>query len=61
MESPKQEPLITVSEFARRAGVTRATVSNWLDRHDIEYEIRPGGRRWIPVSELAKVGNRQAK
>ena len=51
---------LTIAEFARRAGVTRATVYDWLDKGHITYVMRMG-RRWVPESELAKVPKRAPK
>lgn len=54
------EPVLTVTEFARRAGVSRPTVYDWLDKGHLRSVTRMG-RRWVPESELAKVPKRAAK
>lgn len=51
------EPVITISEFAKRAHVARSTVNRWLREGQVRYYRMVGGRRWIPVDELRRVGS----
>ena len=51
------EPVITISEFAKRAHVARSTVNRWLHTGQIKCYRMVGGRRWIPVDELRRVGS----
>ena len=47
--------LITQAEAARRAGVTRAAIYNWLKRGLLTVYIRKiDGRRLIDADELAR-------
>ena len=52
------EPVLTITGFARRLGVCTQTVTNWIDDGHIRTVRLVGGKRWIPQSELAKVGQR---
>ncbi|MFE9772152.1 N-6 DNA methylase [Streptomyces sp. NPDC005931] len=47
-------PLVTGSEIARLAGVTRAAVSNWRRRHD-DFPAPVGGGANSPLFDLAEV------
>jgi predicted RNA methylase len=47
-------PLVTGSEIARLAGVTRAAVSNWRRRHD-DFPAPAGGAANSPLYALAEV------
>ncbi|WP_031088649.1 HsdM family class I SAM-dependent methyltransferase [Streptomyces sp. NRRL WC-3549] len=47
-------PLITGSEIARMAGVTRAAVSNWRRRHD-DFPAQAGGAANSPLYSLVEV------
>lgn len=47
-------PLVTGSEIARLAGVTRAAVSNWRRRYD-DFPARAGGAANSPLYVLAEV------
>src|SRR5690606_12341197 len=47
-------PLVTGSEIARIAGVTRAAVSNWRRRYD-DFPAPAGGGAHSPLFDLAEV------
>jgi hypothetical protein len=51
---PSGGPLVTGSEIARLAGVTRAAVSNWRRRHD-DFPAPAGGGVNSPLFDLADV------
>jgi excisionase family DNA binding protein len=59
-DNEPNEPVMTVAEFARRAGVTRNTVYDWMDKGYVRTVMRVG-RRWLPESELAYVPKRAGK
>ncbi|MGK5446675.1 N-6 DNA methylase [Streptomyces radiopugnans] len=52
--APPAGPLVTGSEIARLAGVTRAAVSNWRRRHD-DFPAPAGGAANSPLYALAEV------
>ncbi|MFD5748203.1 N-6 DNA methylase [Streptomyces sp. NPDC127033] len=61
--APPAGPLITGSEIAQLAGVTRAAVSNWRRRYD-DFPAPAGGGAHSPLFDLAEVQawlNRQRK
>lgn len=51
---PQAGPLVTGSEIARLAGVTRAAVSNWRRRYD-DFPAPAGGGAGSPLFRLAEV------
>ncbi len=51
---PQAGPLVTGSEIARLAGVTRAAVSNWRRRYD-DFPSPAGGGAHSPLFSLAEV------
>lgn len=54
MPAPQPGSLVTGSEIARLAGVTRAAVSNWRRRHD-DFPAPVGGGAGSPLFALADV------
>ncbi|MCX4452230.1 SAM-dependent methyltransferase [Streptomyces sp. NBC_01728] len=52
--APEASPLVTGSEIARLAGVTRAAVSNWRRRYD-DFPKPTGGGVNSPLFDLAEV------
>ncbi|MEH0518034.1 N-6 DNA methylase [Streptomyces stelliscabiei] len=52
--APEATPLVTGSEIARLAGVTRAAVSNWRRRYD-DFPTPVGGGATSPLFDLAEV------
>ncbi|MGI5340566.1 N-6 DNA methylase [Streptomyces sp. CA-181903] len=52
--SPQPEPLVSASEIARLAGVTRAAVSNWRRRYD-DFPDPAGGGAASPLFALSDV------
>ncbi|GAT83633.1 N-6 DNA methylase [Streptomyces sp. F-3] len=52
--APSAGPLVTGSEIARLAGVTRAAVSNWRRRYD-DFPAPAGGGANSPLFDLAEV------
>ncbi|WP_404817507.1 helix-turn-helix transcriptional regulator, partial [Streptomyces resistomycificus] len=52
--APQTGPLVTGSEIARLAGVTRAAVSNWRRRYD-DFPAPVGGGAGSPLFALAEV------
>jgi predicted DNA-binding transcriptional regulator AlpA len=52
--APEASPLVTGSEIARLAGVTRAAVSNWRRRYD-DFPKPTGGGANSPLFDLAEV------
>ncbi|MDX2682452.1 N-6 DNA methylase [Streptomyces sp. NY05-11A] len=52
--APQAGPLVTGSEIARLAGVTRAAVSNWRRRYD-DFPMPRGGGVNSPLFDLAEV------
>ncbi|PZH18356.1 SAM-dependent methyltransferase [Streptomyces sp. NTH33] len=52
--APPAGPLVTGSEIARLAGVTRAAVSNWRRRYD-DFPAPTGGSANSPLFDLAEV------
>ncbi|WP_326574458.1 SAM-dependent methyltransferase [Streptomyces sp. NBC_00481] len=52
--APMATPLVTGSEIARLAGVTRAAVSNWRRRYD-DFPTPTGGGANSPLFDLAEV------
>ncbi|MEU8654159.1 N-6 DNA methylase [Streptomyces sp. NPDC048737] len=52
--APKAGPLVTGSEIARLAGVTRAAVSNWRRRYE-DFPAPSGGGVNSPLFDLAEV------
>ncbi|USQ84694.1 SAM-dependent methyltransferase [Streptomyces phaeoluteigriseus] len=52
--APEATPLVTGSEIARLAGVTRAAVSNWRRRYD-DFPTPSGGGVNSPLFDLAEV------
>ncbi|KUO16118.1 N-6 DNA methylase [Streptomyces dysideae] len=52
--APEAGPLVTGSEIARLAGVTRAAVSNWRRRYD-DFPTPTGGGVNSPLFDLAQV------
>ncbi|MEZ3178727.1 SAM-dependent methyltransferase [Streptomyces pimonensis] len=52
--APPTNPLVTGSEIARIAGVTRAAVSNWRRRYD-DFPVPVGGGANSPLFDLAEV------
>lgn len=52
--APPAGPLVTGSEIARLAGVTRAAVSNWRRRYD-DFPAPTGGSVNSPLFDLAEV------
>jgi hypothetical protein len=52
--APQSGPLVTGSEIARLAGVTRAAVSNWRRRYD-DFPTPRGGGVNSPLFDLAEV------
>ena len=51
------EATMLPAEFARRVGVSRRTVHNWLDEGRLRF-VTSMGRRRIPESEVARIGVR---
>ncbi len=52
--APPAGPLVTGSEIARLAGVTRAAVSNWRRRYD-DFPAPSGGSASSPLFDLAEI------
>lgn len=52
--APTSEPLVSGSEIARLAGVTRAAVSNWRRRYD-DFPAPAGGSAGSPLFALSEV------
>lgn len=59
-DTHSEERMLSIGEFARRAGVTVATVRNWdKSRGGVQSIRTPGGQRRFPESQLiALIGER---
>lgn len=52
---PAEAPaLFTLSDAARRLGVSRSTVTRWADSGALAV-VALDGRRWVPVAELDRI------
>ncbi len=57
----ERNALLTQRDFAHAIGVSERTLSDWLAKKDSPYRIRtivlPGGRKYIPASEIDRMVN----
>ena len=52
---PDQPPaLLTMSDAARRLGVSRSTATRWADSGSL-HVVTFDGRRWVPAVELERI------